>query len=78
MAYWGEATSFSQPLWFFEEVDKGRAALAKLGPTPAGRMAKAKTTREQGYLRAVEGLVRARRPGGARGCSRPGDGARGC
>ena len=31
MAYWGEAMSFSQPLWFFEEVDKGRAALAKLG-----------------------------------------------
>ena len=56
MAYWGEATSFSQPLWFFEEVDKGRAALAKLGPTPAGRMAKARTAREQGYLRAVEVL----------------------
>ena len=31
MAYWGEAMSFSQPLWFFEEVEKGRAALAKLG-----------------------------------------------
>ncbi len=37
MAYWGEAMSFSQPLWFFEEVDKGRAALAKLGPTPDAR-----------------------------------------
>ena len=23
MAYWGEAMSFSQPLWLFEEVDKG-------------------------------------------------------
>src|SRR6476469_5457213 len=34
MAYWGEALSFSQPLWFFEEVDKGRAALAKLAATP--------------------------------------------
>ena len=56
MAYWGEAMSFSQPLWFFEEVDKGRAALAKLGPTPAGRMAKARTPLEQGYLRAVEVL----------------------
>jgi len=30
MAYWGEAMSFSQPLWSFEEVDKGKAALAKL------------------------------------------------
>ena len=56
MAYWGEAMSFSQPLWFFEEVDKGRAALAKLGPTPEARIAKAKTPREQGFLRAVEAL----------------------
>ena len=56
MAYWGEAMSFSQPLWFFEEIDKGRAALAKLGATPAARMAKAKTPREQGFLRAVEAL----------------------
>ncbi len=36
MAYWGEAMSFSQPLWFFEEVDKGRAALAKLGADAGG------------------------------------------
>ncbi len=56
MAYWGEAMSFSQPLWFFEEVPKGRAALAKLGPTPEARIAKAKTPREQGFMRAVEAL----------------------
>jgi tetratricopeptide (TPR) repeat protein len=56
MAYWGEAMSFSQPLWFFEEVDKGRSALAKLGATPEARIAKAKTPREQGFMRAVEAL----------------------
>jgi len=56
MAYWGEAMSFSQPLWFFEEVEKGKAALAKLGATPAARIARARTPREQGYLRAVEAL----------------------
>jgi len=56
MAYWGEAMSFSQPLWFFEEVDKGRAALAKLGPTPDARIAKARTPRDQGFMRAVEAL----------------------
>lgn len=56
MAYWGEAMSFSQPLWFFEEVDKGRAALAKLGATPEVRIAKAKTSREQGFMRAAEAL----------------------
>jgi tetratricopeptide (TPR) repeat protein len=56
LAYWGEAMSFSQPLWFYEEVPQGRAALAKLGPTPEARIAKAKTAREQGFMRAVEAL----------------------
>lgn len=56
MAYWGEALSFSQPLWYFEEPEKGRAALAKLGPSPEARIATGKTPREQGYLRAVEAL----------------------
>jgi tetratricopeptide (TPR) repeat protein len=56
LAYWGEAMSFSQPLWQFEEVEKGRAALAKLGATPDARVAKAKTPREQGFMRAVEAL----------------------
>jgi tetratricopeptide (TPR) repeat protein len=56
LAYWGEAMSFSQPLWFFEEVDQGRAALAKLGATSGARIARAKTPREQGFLRAAEAL----------------------
>jgi len=56
LAYWGEAMSFSQPLWFFEEVEKGRAALAKLGANADVRVAKAKTAREQGLLRATEAL----------------------
>ncbi|MDP2319491.1 MAG: hypothetical protein Q8O42_09170 [Acidobacteriota bacterium] len=56
LAYWGEAMSFSQPLWFYEELPQGRAALAKLGATPDVRVAKAKTPREQGFVRAVEAL----------------------
>ena len=56
MAFWGESLAYSQPLWFHEEPDKGRAALAKLGSTPAARLAKAGTSREQGFLRAVEAL----------------------
>jgi len=56
LAYWGEAMSFSQPLWFFEEVEQGRAALAKLGANADVRVAKAKTAREQGLLRATEAL----------------------
>ncbi len=56
MAYWGEALSFSQPLWFYEELPQARAALAKLGPTTDARVTKARTPREQGFLRAVEAL----------------------
>ena len=56
LAYWGEAMSFSQPLWFFEDVDKGRAALAKLGATPEARIARVKTPREQAFVRAAEAL----------------------
>lgn len=56
LAYWGEALSFDQPLWFMEEPAKGRAALRKLGATEAERRAKAKTPREQSYLAAVEAL----------------------
>src|SRR5688500_13821851 len=46
LAYWGEAMSFSQPPWFFEEVPQARAALDTLAPTP----------REQAFMRAVEAL----------------------
>ena len=56
LAYWGEALSFSQPLWSYEELSQARAALAKLGRTRETRIAKAKTPREQGFLRAVETL----------------------
>jgi tetratricopeptide (TPR) repeat protein len=56
MAYWGEAMAFSQPLWFFEEPEKGRAALDRLGSSPEARLAKAGTERERGLLRAVEAL----------------------
>jgi tetratricopeptide (TPR) repeat protein len=56
LAYWGEAMCFNQPLWFFEEPDKGRAALMKLGATREARTAKAKTPREQMYFAAVEAL----------------------
>lgn len=56
MAYWGEAMCFNQPLWFHEDVPGGRAALQKLGPDSQARLAKAKTPREQGFLRAVEAM----------------------
>src|SRR5262245_13333549 len=56
MAYWGEALSYNQPLWYNESVEKARAALNRLAPTAAARQAKAPTAREKGYLDAVERL----------------------
>jgi tetratricopeptide (TPR) repeat protein len=56
LAYWGEALSYNQPLWYNESVDKARAALAKLAPTRDARQVKAPTPREKGYLDAVERL----------------------
>lgn len=56
LAYWGEALSYDQPLWYNEDVVKGRAALARLAPTPEARAAKAPTAREKGYVDAVERL----------------------
>jgi tetratricopeptide (TPR) repeat protein len=56
LAFWGEAMCYNQPLWYNENADKARAALARLGPTPEARQAKAPTVREKGYLDAVERL----------------------
>lgn len=56
MAYWGEAMAYNQTLWFARNLDSGRAALERLGPTREARLAKAPTPRERGFLDAVEVL----------------------
>lgn len=56
MAFWGEAMCFNQPLWFHEERDKARAALARFAPTIDARAARAVTERERMYLAAIETL----------------------
>src|SRR5882672_12025390 len=68
LAYWGEALAYNQPLWYNENVDKARAALARLAPSRDARQARAPTAREKGYLDAVErlfgdGTVRGGDPG---------------
>ena len=40
MAYWGEAMCYNQSLWYNESVEKARAVLAHLAPTPIGKMPK--------------------------------------
>ena len=43
MAYWGEALSYTQPLWYNENLARARAVLRRLAPTAAARAAKAPT-----------------------------------
>ena len=56
MAYWGEAMTYTHPIWFRQDAEAARAVLQRLGATPAERAAKAKTERERDYLRTVEVL----------------------
>ena len=55
-ACWGEAMTYYQTLWRNENVDEGRAALARLAATREARQAKAKSKRERLLLAAVEDL----------------------
>ena len=56
MAYWGEAMTYTHPVWNEQDVARARAVLGRLGATPAVRRAKAPTDREKMYLDAVEAL----------------------
>ena len=56
LAYWGEAMTSTHALWNQDKPDVARAALAKLGPTPEARAAKAPTPREKAWLAAGEAL----------------------
>jgi hypothetical protein len=53
LAYWGEAMTYTHPVWNQQDLAGGRAALAKLGGDSAARAARAPTAREKGYLGAV-------------------------
>ena len=54
LAYWGEAMTYTHPVWNEQDVNAGQAALTRLAPTPAARHARAPTARERAYLDAVE------------------------
>lgn len=56
MAYWGEAMTWTHPVWNQQDLDSARAALAKLAPTREAQLARAPTAREHAYLNAVETL----------------------
>ena len=56
LPYWGEALTYSHILWGVEDLASARATLARLGETPAARIAKAHTPRERAFAAAVEAL----------------------
>ena len=56
MAYWGEAMTWTHPVWNEQNLDSARATLARLGPTPEARRAKAPTPREQAWLGTMDVL----------------------
>jgi hypothetical protein len=41
MAYWGEAMTYNHAVWMQQDRSAARAVLARLGPTPEARSAKA-------------------------------------
>jgi tetratricopeptide (TPR) repeat protein len=56
LAYWGEALTYWQTLWRNENVAAGRQVLTELAPTPAGRLAKARTPRDKALIAAADAL----------------------
>jgi tetratricopeptide (TPR) repeat protein len=56
LAYWGEAMTYTHPVWNEQDLPKARAVLARLGPSADARRNKAGTRREQMYMDAVEAL----------------------
>ncbi|MBT5331957.1 MAG: hypothetical protein HOL48_09255 [Porticoccaceae bacterium] len=56
MAYWGEALAYDQFFWHRHDLEKSRAAMAKLGSTAEERASRAVTQREKDYLHTIEVL----------------------
>ncbi len=56
MAYWGEAMTANHPLWNEQNLKEGRRILKRLSSHLDIRTNNVLTTREKGYLRAIEAL----------------------
>jgi tetratricopeptide (TPR) repeat protein len=56
MAYWGEAMTYTHPLWNEQNLQAARAVLEGLGGSTARRLERAGTPRERLYLEATEAL----------------------
>ena len=56
MAYWGEAMTYNHAVWQQTAPELATAALARLAPTAAGRLAKAPTAKEKDWLASLDSL----------------------
>lgn len=56
LAYWGEAMTYTHPVWNEKDTEAAVAVLNRYAPTPAARREKAPTEREKAYLHAVDVL----------------------
>ncbi len=56
LAYWGEAMTYTHPVWNEKDREAGARALARYAASPAERAAKAPTERERAYLSAADVL----------------------
>src|SRR5258705_12163429 len=57
MAYWGEAMTYNQTLWRNENVQAARQTLARLGSTPAARLAEGGDPQDHALIAAVGVLL---------------------
>ena len=56
MAYWGEAMTYTHPVWLQQDLPAARAVLQRLGANPTERAAKTRNDRERAYLQTIEVL----------------------
>jgi tetratricopeptide (TPR) repeat protein len=62
MSYWGEAMSYTHPVWNEQDTTAARKALRRLAPTRARRLAIARSPRERAWLDAAETLYEGNTP----------------
>jgi hypothetical protein len=54
LAYWGEAMTYTHPLWNEQDLPAARAALLRLGGDAVSRLGKTASPRERLYLETME------------------------
>ena len=63
MSFWGEAMTYTHPVWNQQDTVAADAVLRRVGPTREARLARARTAGERRWLDAVETLYA---PGGTK------------